>query len=68
MLLLYYSSDPRLAKVAFTGSSLTGTRVAVAAAQNLRPAGLELGGKSAIIVFEDADINEAVEWVMVRGG
>ncbi len=55
-----------MAKVAFTGSVATGRRVNMAAAANLRPTTMELGGKSAIIVFEDADIANAVEWVMVR--
>ncbi len=37
-----------------------------AAAANLRPATMELGGKSALIVFDDADVEKAVEWAMVR--
>lgn len=57
-------SHPGLAKVAFTGSTATGRRVALAAAQNLRPATMELGGKSALIVFDDADLDKAVEWAM----
>lgn len=44
----------------------TGRRVNVAAAANLRPTSMELGGKSALIVFEDADVADAVEWAMVR--
>ena len=60
------SSHPAVAKVAFTGSVATGRRVNMAAAANLRPTTMELGGKSAIIVFEDADVANAVEWVMVR--
>jgi betaine-aldehyde dehydrogenase len=52
------------AKIAFTGSTATGRRVALAAAQNLRPATMELGGKSALIVFEDADLDKTVEWAM----
>ncbi|EFJ51737.1 hypothetical protein VOLCADRAFT_73155 [Volvox carteri f. nagariensis] len=58
------SAHPGLAKVAFTGSAVTGRRVALAAAANLRPSSLELGGKSALIVFEDADVEKAVEWAM----
>lgn len=58
------SSHPALAKVAFTGSTATGRRVALAAAENLRPATCELGGKSALIIFDDADLDKAVEWVM----
>lgn len=58
------SAHPGVAKVAFTGSAATGRRVALAAAANLRPASLELGGKSALIVFEDAEVDKAVEWAM----
>lgn len=65
------SSHPGVAKVAFTGSTATGKRVAQAAISNLRPATMELGGKSALIIFGDADLDKAVEWVMfgeTRGG
>lgn len=64
------SSHPDVAKIAFTGSVATGKRVAMAAAGILRPATMELGGKSALLVFEDAEIEKAVEWAMVseRGG
>uniref|UniRef100_A0A7R9YSN9 Aldehyde dehydrogenase domain-containing protein n=1 Tax=Chlamydomonas euryale TaxID=1486919 RepID=A0A7R9YSN9_9CHLO len=58
------SADPRVAKIAFTGSGPTGRAVALAAAKNLRPATMELGGKSALIVFDDADVDKAVEWAM----
>lgn len=46
-------------KVAFTGSSATGARVAQAAAANLNRVTLELGGKSPQIVFADADLDAA---------
>jgi betaine-aldehyde dehydrogenase len=46
-------------KVIFVGSPQTGRRVAVAAAQALKPAVLELGGKSANIVFDDANLKHA---------
>ncbi|CAK9782169.1 putative aldehyde dehydrogenase [Cutaneotrichosporon oleaginosum] len=50
-------------KIAFTGSTATGRRIAVAAAQsNLKAVTLELGGKSPNIVFEDADVGEAAKW------
>jgi len=61
---LSFSSHPAVAKVAFTGSTATGQRVAQAAISNLRPATMELGGKSALIIFNDADLDKAVEWVM----
>lgn len=60
------SSSPLVAKVAFTGSVATGRRVNLAAAGNLRPTTMELGGKSCLVVFDDADVEHAVEWVMVR--
>jgi acyl-CoA reductase-like NAD-dependent aldehyde dehydrogenase len=50
-------------KVAFTGSTATGRRVAAAAAAHLAPSTLELGGKSANMIFEDADIEAAVNGV-----
>src|SRR6185295_572679 len=52
-------SDPRLARVSFTGSVPTARRVAQATGANLVPCSLELGGKSAFIVLEDADIDNA---------
>jgi acyl-CoA reductase-like NAD-dependent aldehyde dehydrogenase len=53
--------------VMFTGSVKTGRRVAVAAAQRLIPCSLELGGKDAMIVCADADIDRAVEGAMWGG-
>ncbi|KAK4238436.1 aldehyde dehydrogenase domain-containing protein [Achaetomium macrosporum] len=51
-------------KVAFTGSTLVGrTIMKAAAASNLKKVTLELGGKSPNIVFNDADIEEAISWV-----
>jgi len=52
--------DPRVAKVSITGSVPTGQRVYEAAARGLKHATLELGGKSPLIVFEDADLDSAV--------
>jgi betaine-aldehyde dehydrogenase len=48
-------------KVAFTGSVGTGKRVAAAALGNLKKVTLELGGKSPVIVFEDFEIDTAVD-------
>src|SRR5574343_728728 len=47
------ASSRRIAKIAFTGSTATGKVIAQAAANNLIPATLELGGKSPNIFFED---------------
>lgn len=52
--------DPRIAKVAFTGSTVVGKRIVVQGAENLTRATLELGGKSANLVFADADLDAAV--------
>ncbi len=48
-------------QIVFTGSVPTGVAIATAAAQNVVPCVLELGGKSAAIVYEDADIDRLVE-------
>jgi acyl-CoA reductase-like NAD-dependent aldehyde dehydrogenase len=50
---------PDVAKVAFTGSTSVGKRVAEIAAQTIKRVTLELGGKSANIVFADADLGKA---------
>jgi len=50
-----------VAKVMFTGSTVTGKRIAAEAASTLKPVGLELGGKSAVIVYEDAPIDQAAQ-------
>jgi aldehyde dehydrogenase (NAD+) len=49
------SADPRVDIVSFTGSTATGRKVMAAAAQNLSKVFLELGGKSAFVVLDDAD-------------
>jgi betaine-aldehyde dehydrogenase len=54
-------ADRRFRKISFTGSNATGTRVMAAAARRNVPVSLELGGKSPIIILEDADIAQAVE-------
>ena len=52
---------PGTAKVVFTGSGETGRRVAALAGERLRPVTLELGGKDPMLVFEDADLDRAVQ-------
>lgn len=47
--------------VSFTGSTRAGSRVAELAARNITPATLELGGKSACVILDDADLNKAVK-------
>jgi len=52
--------DNRVAKVSLTGSVPTGKKVYAAAAENIRHVTMELGGKSPIVVFDDADVDNAV--------
>ncbi len=54
------ASHPGIDKVAFTGETGTGRRIAEAAAKTLKRVSLELGGKSPNIVFADADMDAAV--------
>jgi acyl-CoA reductase-like NAD-dependent aldehyde dehydrogenase len=54
-------SDPRVSKISFTGSTEVGKRVMQTAADHVARVSLELGGKSANVVFADADLGEAVE-------
>jgi betaine-aldehyde dehydrogenase len=54
-------ASPSVSMVSFTGSSLTGTKIMEASAPKLSQVALELGGKSAMVVFEDTDIDRAVE-------
>ncbi|MGY4691431.1 aldehyde dehydrogenase family protein [Salibacterium sp. K-3] len=58
------SSHPDVDKIAFTGSTNTGRVIMQAASKNLKPVSLELGGKSPNIVFEDADLEQAVNGSM----
>lgn len=55
---------PDVAKIAFTGGDATGQRVYEKAAQGIKPVTLELGGKSANIVFDDANFDNAVKGVI----
>ncbi|KQW70159.1 aldehyde dehydrogenase family protein [Methylibium sp. Root1272] len=54
------SEHPDISKVSFTGSTATGRRIVNASSGNLKKLQLELGGKGANIVFEDADLAAAV--------
>ena len=53
---------PDIDRITFTGESNTGRKIAAAGAEQLVPVSLELGGKGANIVFEDADLDAAIEW------
>ena len=54
-------TDPRVNKVGFTGSTEVGSKIMALAARNITRVSLELGGKSANVVFADADMDKAVE-------
>ncbi|MFC5745760.1 aldehyde dehydrogenase family protein [Actinomadura rugatobispora] len=54
------SEHPLVDKVAFTGSTSVGKAIVRAATGNLKKVSLELGGKSPVLVFDDADVEEAV--------
>jgi len=53
------STDPRVDQVSFTGSTATGRKVMASAAQTIKKVFLELGGKSAFVVLDDADLRGA---------
>ncbi|MCF0155781.1 MAG: aldehyde dehydrogenase family protein [Veillonella sp.] len=61
----YILEHPGFAKLAFTGSTEVGLGVYKAAAERLIPATLELGGKSANIIFEDANWKQALDGAML---
>ncbi|MDM0085611.1 NAD-dependent succinate-semialdehyde dehydrogenase [Variovorax sp. J31P179] len=56
--------DPRVRKITFTGSTPVGRHLARRSADTLKKLSLELGGNAPFIVFEDADIDAAVEGLM----
>ena len=56
--------DPRIGKIVFTGSVATGKKVMAAAAKNLTPVLLELGGKDPAIVCRDADLDRAAKGIV----
>lgn len=58
-------TDPRVAKVSLTGSVPTGQKVYAAAANGVRNVTMELGGKSPLIIFDDADLESAVGAAML---
>jgi len=65
-------SHPDVAKISFTGSTTTAQSVMRSASESLASLTLETGGKSPLIVFEDADIDQAAKWahsgVMANSG
>ena len=61
------AAHPGIQHISFTGSVATGQRVQAAAAGNVVPVTLELGGKSPQIVFEDADLDAALPFLLNAG-
>ncbi len=61
----FLKNHPDLDKLAFTGSTAVGRDIALAAAEKLIPATLELGGKSANIILDDADMEKALEGAQI---
>ncbi|MFB6938686.1 aldehyde dehydrogenase [Streptomyces sp. HUAS 31] len=57
----YLVSHPGVDKISFTGSTRAGRRIASIAGEHLKRVGLELGGKSAALVLEDADLEAAMQ-------
>ncbi|MFG6139425.1 aldehyde dehydrogenase family protein [Halomonas sp. B23F22_10] len=58
------SAHPGVDKLSFTGSNAVGEQVMRAAAAGTRGVSLELGGKSPILVLDDAEVEAAADWVM----
>ncbi len=59
------ATDPRVDKVSLTGSVPTGVKAYAAAAEGVRHVTMELGGKSPLIVFDDADVEDAIGGAML---
>jgi aldehyde dehydrogenase (NAD+) len=56
------AQHPDIDKIAFTGSTATGREVMKQASGTMKNITLETGGKSPLLVFEDADLDQAVKW------
>ena len=58
-------SDPRIRKISFTGSTSVGSTLMGLAAKNIVKSSMELGGNAPLIVFDDADLERAVEGALL---
>ncbi len=58
-------ADPRLRKLSFTGSTAVGQRLIEQSAQNVLRTSMELGGNAPFVVFDDADLDRAVEGALL---
>jgi betaine-aldehyde dehydrogenase len=61
------TANPNVDKFTFTGSTMVGRAVGMLAAEKLKPCTLELGGKSAAIILEDADIDATLPMLLFSG-
>jgi acyl-CoA reductase-like NAD-dependent aldehyde dehydrogenase len=61
------TANPQIDKFTFTGSSAVGKEVGKIAAERLKPCTLELGGKSAAIILEDADLDSTLPMLVFSG-
>lgn len=61
------STHPDIAKISFTGSTATGRAILRAGAQTMKRFTLELGGKSPMVILEDADFNQAIPFALGAG-
>ncbi|WP_226646464.1 betaine-aldehyde dehydrogenase [Microbulbifer variabilis] len=61
----WLTNHPDIAKVSFTGEVGTGKKVMASAASNLKEVTMELGGKSPLVIFEDADLEQAISAAML---
>jgi succinate-semialdehyde dehydrogenase/glutarate-semialdehyde dehydrogenase len=59
------TSDPRIRKFTFTGSTAVGKKLAAACMGTVKKVSLELGGNAPFIIFDDADIDAAIEGALV---
>ena len=60
-------THPDIGIVSLTGETSTGRLISRMAADSLKRTHLELGGKAPVIVFDDADVSTAVEWIKIAG-
>ena len=61
----FLSRHPRIAKISFTGESETGKKVMADASGSLKEVTLELGGKSPLLIFNDADLDNAISGALL---
>jgi acyl-CoA reductase-like NAD-dependent aldehyde dehydrogenase len=61
------TTDPRIGKISFTGSTKVGQAIQRLATDQMKAVNLELGGKNAIVVFADADLERACDAVLFSG-